>query len=227
MFRRINAYDQKLIRIKEQLLKMSELVSRGLKAAVDSFIHQNETTAKKVVAGDDEIDMMDESLEMDSLALLSIQQPTDYDLRFLAAAMRISRELERIGDYACDIAEATLQLKEKAPDFKPIVDIPHLAELVQLMMKKSLKAYLEKDLNSARQMDDDDNKVDQLFLSLLNELTGYMKKGPEYVDQASSILLVIRYLERIGDHVVNISEMNIFAETGERHPFKRKERIEG
>lgn len=222
MLRRINAYDQKLIRVKEQLLTMSDITGRQLKEAVDSFIQLDDSAAQRVIAGDEVIDSLDETLEMESLLLLSIQQPTDYDLRFLAAAMRISRELERIGDYACDIAEATLQLGEKTPDYQPLVDLPRLCRMVQQMMKKSLQAYLEKDLQSARQMDDDDNEVDRLFLSILDKLTEYMKKGPEYVDQASSILLVTRYLERVGDHVVNISEMNIFTETGIRHPFKQK-----
>ena len=146
----------------------------------------------------------------------------DRDLRFLAAAMRISRELERINDYACDIAELTLDLQPKTPFFKPLVDIPHMAELVQEMMSKSLEAFTKRNSSLARQLDSDDDQVDSLFISLLKELTGYMKKSSEYVDQASSLLLVARYLERIGDHIVNIAEMVIFIDCGERHPFKSK-----
>lgn len=222
MLKRLNAYDRALIVIKEELLAMSRIVGTRLAEAMRSFIEQDWELAKNTAADDDEIDGYDESIEMKALELITLQQPTDYELRFLTAVIRISRELERIGDYACDIAEATLQLKSKAPFFKPLVDLPKLAELVQTMMNKSLNAYFDKNLSTARQLDNDDGEVDSLFLTLLEELTGYMKKGPEYVDQASMILLVARYLERIGDHVVNIAEMCIFTETGERHPFKDK-----
>ncbi len=219
MPKRLNAYDRALIIIKDELLAMSRLVGIRLNEAMCSFIEQDWERAQTIVAGDDEIDLFDESIEQKALELIPLQQPTDYELRFLTAAMRIGRELERIGDYACDIADATLQLS-RGPFFKPLVDLPRLGELVQMMMSKSLRAYFEKDLSTARQLDDDDGEVDSLFIALLEELTGFMKRDPEYVDQASMILLVARYLERIGDHVVNIAEMCIFVETGERHPFK-------
>lgn len=222
MIKHLNAYDRALIEMGERLLKMGDLAGNRLSGAMRSLVEQNEALAKSITAGDDEIDAMDEALEMEALELISLQQPVDRDLRFLASVMRISRDLERIGDYACDIAEITLFLKGKGPYFKPLVDVPRMGEMVQAMLRKSLKAHVEKDLASARQMHDDDNAVDNLFLLLLEELTDYMKKGPEYVDQASNLLLVARYLERIGDHVVNISEMTIFAETGERHPFKTR-----
>lgn len=222
MVKYFNAYDRALQQIGVKLDQMSQLVRNRLAEAMKSFVEQDDQTANAVISGDDEIDALDEAIEMESIDLISLQQPVDADLRFLIAAMRISRELERISDYACDIAEAILTLKEKGPFFKPLVDLPEMARLVQDMMRKSLKAHLGKDLTAARQMDDDDSEVDQIFQLLLNELMDWMKKGEEYVDQASIILLVARYLERIGDHIVNISEMTIFIETGERHPFKSK-----
>lgn len=222
MIKHLNAYDRAVAQIGERLSQLSEKVGKRLSEAMDAFINQNDELAKKVILGDDEIDIMDENLEIDSLNLISLQQPEDRVLRYLTAAIRISHELERICDYACDIAEATLELKRKAPFFKPLVDLPHMAELVQKMMHKSLKAYVEKDLVSAGEMDDDDRELDDLFVALLEELTEHMSKNPEHVVQASTILLVCRYLERIGDHVVNIAEMTIFIESGERHPFKAR-----
>lgn len=224
MVKHLNAYDRSLIQIGNRLLEMSGLVGNRLSQAMNSFIGQDDGLAQSVIAGDDEVDAMEENLEMECLELISLQQPIDHDLRFLAAAMRIGRDLERIGDYACDISKLIVGLKSKTPYFKPLVDLPRMAQTVQEMLNKSMKAYIEKDIKLAGQLDDDDNQVDQLFSALLVELTNYMKQRPEYVDQASSLLLVNRYLERIGDHVVNIAEMVIFMETGERHPFKAKRR---
>ncbi len=221
MVRRLNTYDRALLQIGDKLNNMGQLAGKLLAEALNSFIGQNDILANQVIDSDDEIDGLEETIEAESINLISLQQPVDYDLRFLIAAMRISRELERISDYACDIAEVTLHLKAKVALIKPLVDLPKLAELVREMMGKSLKAHLGKDLTAARQMDDDDDEVDALFRSLLQELLDWMKKSPEYVEQASMILLIVRYLERIGDHIVNISEMTIFMETGERHPFKQ------
>lgn len=220
MIKHVNAYDRALLRISEELLTMGGLVGGRLATAIRSLQEQDVAAAESVLASDDEIDQSDEHVEMEALRMISLQQPTDQELRFLAAAMRISRDLERIGDYAGDISEVTLLLRDKGPYFKPLVDVPRMAEMVQAMLEKALSAYVSKDLAAARQMHDDDNPVDDLFRFLHEELTDFMKKGPEYVDQASNLLLVARYLERIGDHIVNIAEMTIFAETGERHPFK-------
>lgn len=220
MVKYLNAYERALQQIGARLNQMGRLTGERLAQAMKSFIEQDDQLAQAVISGDDEIDALDETIEMESIDLILLQQPVDADLRFLIAAMRISRELERISDYACDIAEATLTLKEKKPFFKPLVDLPKMARLVQEMMDKSLKAHLGKEIGVAMQMDADDDQVDRIFLALLQELMDWMKKGSEYVEQASIILLIARYLERIGDHIVNISEMTIFMETGERHPFK-------
>lgn len=227
MVKHLNAYDRALIEIGERLLAISTMVGQQLDEAMRSFIFQDYDLARNVNGGDDLIDAMEESLEMDSLELISLQQPVERELRFLASAMRISRELERIGDYACDIAELALGLKEKVPFINPLPDITHMGALVQAMLQKSIKAYMDKDLFLARQLDTDDHAVDRLFLLLLEELTDYMKQGPEFVTYASSLLLTARYLERIGDHAVNIAEMVIFTETGERHPFKSKNKSRG
>lgn len=222
MSQHLNAYDRALVEIKNRLLFLSELVENQLQSAVKSFIEQDEILAEKVIGSDDEIDLLDDKLEMDCLELISIQQPVVDELRFLASAMRISRELERISDYACNIAEAAIQLKKRYQWVKPLIDLPKMADLVQNMMKKSFLSFKDNNLNMAQQMDDDDQEVDQLYFLFYDELTEVIKSNPDRVDQAFSLLLVIRYLERIADHGVNIAEMVIFTETGERQPFKRK-----
>lgn len=224
MLRILNAYDRALVRIRDEIFSMSELVEDRHLKAMGSLIKQDENLAQKIIDGDDEIDKLDEDLEMEALEIISLQQPMDKDLRLLASAIRISNELERIGDYSCNIAETTLLLAEKGPYFKPLEDISRMGKLIQAMMRKSILSFLKKDLDSAWEMHGDDDEVDQLYWHLFEELKDYMKKDPSYVDQASNFLLVARYLERIGDHIVNISELTIFAETGERYPFKSRKR---
>jgi phosphate transport system protein len=215
-----NAYERALQHIEEKLLLMSQKVSQRLAAATEAFIRQDEESAGLIVAKDDEIDTLDETVELQSLNLLSLQQPVDHDLRILATLMRVSRELERIADYASDIAKATIRMKRERIGFQPLANLQRLVELVQAMLSKCLVAYTEKDLAAAGQMDADDSAVDQLFESLVTEIIGQMKQDPDWVELGSVSLLIARYLERIGDHVVNIAEMTIFVENGERHPFK-------
>lgn len=222
MARIISAYDRALKKINERLVKMCNRVDQQLTQAMTALMQQDVAAAKQVIRGDDEIDRLDEELEMETLELFSLQQPEDQDLRFLTAIMRIGHELERISDYACDIAEIVLMLQDKGPYFKPLVDVPLMGDLVKKMMHKSVSAYLQGDLKAAWELDDDDWQVDDLFVSLQVELIDFMKKGPEYVDQASNLLLVARYLERVGDHIVNIAEATIFSLSGERQPFRAR-----
>ena len=222
MFKYFNAYDRGLLKIGEKISALAEMVGRKHTQAMESLIDLDEEKAKNILNNDDEVDLLDEEIEMEALELISLQQPEYDDLRFLASAIRISHELERIADYSCDLAEITLLLAGQGPWFKPLIDISRMGEVVEAMMTKSVSAYLKKDLKAARELHDDDDEVDRLFLHLFEELTGYMKKDPKYVDQAGNLLLVTRYLERVGDHIVNISELTIFAETGERHPFKTR-----
>ncbi len=224
MARIMNTYDRALVRIRDEIFTMSELVEDRHLKAMESLIKQDENLAQNIIDGDDEIDKLDEELEMEALELISLQQPIDKDLRLLASAIKISNELERIGDYSCNIAETTLLLAKKGPYFKPLEDVSRMGKLVQGMMRKSILSFLKRDLDSAWEMHGDDDEVDQLYWHLFEELMDYMKKGPSFVDQASNFLLVARYLERIGDHIVNIAELTIFAEIGERYPFKSRKR---
>lgn len=223
MVRRINSYDRALLKIKDQIIGLSELVQQQLSQAMQSFIGQSEDLATKVLRFDDEIDDRDARLELEALELITILQPVVPDLRFLSAAIRISHELERISDYACDIAETTLRLQSKGEWFKPLLmDLPCMVEAVQRMLHKSITAYQEQNPALAGELDDDDELVDNFYTNIYEELTLYIKNNRDCVEQAFSILLVVRYLERIADHAVNVGEMVIFAVTGERHPFKGK-----
>ncbi len=217
-----NAYDQALLQIQKQALSLGQMVRTQLQRAMRSLIEQDRDLAEAVIAADDAVDDLDAVLELAALEIISIQQPLEHELRFLAAAMRISRELERIADYSCDIAESALQLTRRGEGFTPLAALPRMAGLVQAMLERSLEAYRDRDLEAALRLDDDDDEADRSYAAFYQELSGHLQANPDRVDQAFNTLLIARYLERIGDHAVNIAEMLIFSETGERHPFKRK-----
>lgn len=220
MKRPLNTYERALLQLEKKLLQLGDFVAEQVDKALVALKSQDISLARQVVEADDIADDLNNDIEMASLDLISLQQPSGDDLRLLATVMRVSRELERVGDYAVNIAEAAERLTHLGPYFKPLVDIPHMSDQARAMLRKSLGALLDRDLEAAREVAAADDAVDYLFESLYNELVDYMKQGPEYVDQASYLALVARYLERIADHAVNVAEMVVYRETGERRPFK-------
>ncbi len=221
MIKRMNAYDRAIQSLQQDILSMGDKVNRILELAMEGLKNQDQCKCQQVMDMDNEIDDMDYEIEEKALELISLQQPMADDLRTLASVLRIIKELERIGDFAVNIAQVSLRLKEKGQYFKPLVDIPRMAELAQAMVTKSLEAFTERDADKALEIDRDDDQVDKLFEYLYDELIEFMKKDSSLIGQASYLSLVARYLERIGDHAVNIAEMTIYMTTGERRPFER------
>ncbi|AOQ24772.1 Phosphate-specific transport system accessory protein PhoU [Moorella thermoacetica] len=223
MGRILNAYDRALLELQQNLLHMGDYVVGQLDQALAALKTQDVKMARQVIMGDDATDDLDHNIEMSALDLFSLQQPSGEDLRTLATVLRVSRELERISDYAVNIAEAAERLAELGPYFKPLVDIPRMSDLARAMLQRSLEALVDRNLDLAREVVEADDAVDRLFEALYDELVGYMKRGPEYVDQASYLALVARYLERIADHAVNVAEMVVYRETGQRRAFKDRQ----
>ncbi|HHP51134.1 MAG TPA: phosphate signaling complex protein PhoU [Moorella mulderi] len=222
MARILNAYEQALLELERQLLKMGDFVGNQVDLALRALKSQDPSLAQEVIKRDDVVDNWDYDLETAILDLISLQQPSREDLKTLATLLRVSKELERIGDYAVNIAEVAINLSRLGPYFKPPVDIPKMAQMAQAMLKKSLEALVNRDQEAAQEVFYADEAVDNLYKNLHQELIQYMKRGPEYVDQAYYLMLVARYLERIADRAVNIAEMVIFRETGERRAFKSR-----
>ncbi|GAW92373.1 phosphate signaling complex protein PhoU [Calderihabitans maritimus] len=220
MIRHINAYDRAVQSIKADIFQMGKMVSNSLKNALEALAQQDMGLAQKVILGDDKIDDMDYDIENKALELIALQQPSTRDLRVLSSALRLTKELERIGDYAVNIAETARILAGQREYFKPLIDIGRMGTLAMSMLEKGLEAYVEGDLQKAKEVMLADDRVDELFNHLFTELLNIMKTREEHVDQAMYLSLVARYLERVGDHSVNLAEMVFYMIKGDRRPFR-------
>ncbi|AUW92837.1 MAG: phosphate signaling complex protein PhoU [Sulfobacillus thermotolerans] len=215
----LNSYDRSLQSIKDRVNLLGQEVSRMLEQALASLYHQDQELATWVLNHDDSIDDETNQIEEDSLQLISLQQPRQKDLRILAAGLRNVRDLERIADYSCDIAEVTHRLAIQ-PYFKKLDDLARMGHKALVMVNRAQEAVRLRDQDMARDVFWRDDQVDDLYRALHDEMLQVMRRNPDAIEQASNLSLVARYLERIADHAVNIAEMAVFVETGDRRPFR-------
>jgi len=208
------AFAEELVSLQEDLKRMGAVVEEMLEKAIKALANRDVELAREVEDMDDIVDRYNIDIETRSLRLLALQQPMAGDLRTIAAAMKIITDVERAGDYAVDIAKLAEQLADR-PLFKPLEDIPRMAQLVQQMLRETLTAFVSRDLDQVQQMIAHDEEVDHLYHSLYDELIGFIQRDPGLTDQAVGLLLLARYLERIADHITNIGERIYYMETGE------------
>ncbi len=198
-------FEQELEQLKSLLLEMSALVEKAIDQSIAAVVGKDKSPAEDVLQNEARINRME--IEVDDLAirLLALQQPMAVDLRLITAALKINTDLERMGDLAVNIAERAIDLVNE-PLIKPMIDIPHIAALVQSMVRKALDSFVSRDPALARSVLASDDAVDDLRTANFHELISYMEKGPQNITQAISLLLVVRNLERIADHATNIAE---------------------
>jgi phosphate transport system protein len=208
-------YEKELETLRQEILRMGELVSQSIEDAVQSLASQDEQLAKKVIAGDDVIDQLEVDIEDRCMVLIARQQPMARDLRIIGTGLKITTDLERMGDHAFDIAKVTVRLANQ-PLIKPLVDIPRMARMAQKMLADSLEAYTKMDIALAEKVCLADNEVDDLYQQVFRELLTYMMEDPRTIGQATQLIFVGRYLERIADHATNIAEWVIYLVTGQR-----------
>ena len=209
------SYNQELESLRQDILKMGTQVELAIGQAVTSLTKQDLEMAKLVMAGDDDIDQLESEIEDKCMLLIARQQPLARDLRIIGTGLKITTDLERVGDHAFDIAKITLSIG-KQPLIKPLVDIPRMSEMAQKMLRDSLNAYINLDITLAEQVCADDDAVDELYHQTFRELLTYMMEDPTNIKQATQLLFVARYLERVADHATNIGEWVIYLVTGQR-----------
>ena len=205
--------DHELDRIRQNLLKMAGMVESMVARATRALIERSGSLCAEVIANDNEVDHLEIEIDESCYSILGRMQPTAVDLRFLVAVMKINNDLERIGDSAVNIAQSVEQLIDQPP-LKPYIDLPHLSELVQNMVRQSLDAFVQRDAELATEVCKGDDTVDGLYKQIFRELLTYMIEDPRTVSRALHLLLVSRNLERIADHATNIAEDVLFLMKG-------------
>ena len=192
---------------------MSGLVEDAVYRSVLSLAERDAQQAQRVLDNEGKINRLE--IEIDELAtrLLALQQPMATDLRFLTAAIKINNDLERMGDLAVNIVQRALYLMHE-PVVKPLIDIPHMANLVQSMIRKSLDAFVKKDPELARSVLASDDAIDELRDAIYEELISYMERDPKTVRQGVNLMYVARNLERLADHATNVAEDVLFLVEG-------------
>ena len=209
------SFDRSLEELQQEILRMGSLVEQAIYNAVHSLAVQNVDLAKSVIEGDRVIDQMELEIEDKCLKLIATQQPMAKDLRKISTGFKIITDLERMADHAKDIAKITKRLAGQ-PLIKPLVDIPRMAALSQQMVKDGLDAYVRGDVELANTLKSKDDEVDHIYSQIFRELLTYMMEDPRTITQATYLLFVGRYIERIADHATNIAERVIYLVTGER-----------
>jgi phosphate transport system protein len=206
-------FDEELKSLKERLLEMAARAEEQIALAVRGLADRQEKLACLVLEREAAVNLLDIEIDGMCMRLLALRQPLATDLRFITSAMKISGDLERIGDLAVNIAERTIDLL-KQPELKPLIDIPRMAEMAQDMVRDALNAFIQGDEALARDVCLRDDRVDQLNDQVFRELLTYMMQDPGTIARAVDLILVGRHLERIADHATNIGEDVIYMVKG-------------
>ena len=208
------SFDEQLRELQEDVVRMGGLAAEAVRIAIQELVERNPQLHGQVLEIENRIDTLNLAIEQKSLQLLALQQPMARDLRTIASVMRMTADIERIGDYAVDTAGQAKALADQ-PLFKPLIDIPRMAETVQRMLHDSMRAFVSRDLELALAAVKLDDEVDHAYRSLHEELIEFIRRDPSLVFQAIRLLMIGVYLERMADHITNIGERIFYIETGE------------
>lgn len=208
-------FDLELNRLHNDIVKMGNITERQIYDCIEALVEQDEELADNIIKNDDIVDALEWEIEDRCVKLIAKEQPMAIDLRTIITSTKIATDLERMADHAVDIAKVAKRLKNEKY-IKELIDIPRMAETVREMIKKSLEAFIDNDVDKSYVVCKMDDEIDAIYKSIFNELLPIMSKKPEAINQCTQFLFVCKFLERIGDHVTNICEWIIYAATGER-----------
>ena len=208
------SFDSELERLNNELIRMGGMIEEAIGNAISAFKNQDKELARQVIEFDSVVDEIEKAIDARCLSLILRQQPVARDLRAITTALKMVTDMERIADAAADIAEISLRL-EGEHIYTVVEHIPKMAEIASAMVNEAVSAFVRDDVEMAKQIMDRDDEVDALFDAVKDELMRTVREGSENSDKVVDFLMIAKYLERIGDHAVNICEWVEFHETGE------------
>ncbi|MGE0040217.1 MAG: phosphate signaling complex protein PhoU [Vicinamibacterales bacterium] len=209
MERVVRHFQEELEALKERLLAMGGLAEERVREAVRGLAERDPEQLEAVLAGDEPVNDLHMEVDDRCFKLLALHQPMAADLRVIVAAVKINTDLERVGDLAVNIAEAGKRYLQHAPD-KPLIDIPRMGDIAQLMLRDALDAFVRRDVALAESVLAEDDRLDALKTQIFRELLTYMLQDTGTIEPSLDLILISRHLERIGDHATNIAEDVIF-----------------
>ncbi|MGE5628880.1 MAG: phosphate signaling complex protein PhoU [Solirubrobacterales bacterium] len=207
-------FDYALESLDEDILRMGSIVEKQIHLSIESLIKKDSELADEIINNDDLVDNLEKDIENKCIRLIGKEQPLAIDLRTLFTSSKITTDLERIADHAVDIAKVVKRLKNQ--DYiKELIDIPKMALIAERMIRESLDAFLEKNVEAAYEVCKLDNQVDAYNKKIFNDLLEIMIKDQTTISQGTQFMFVAKNLERIADHVTNICEWTVYLVTGE------------
>lgn len=202
-------FDDELKDLRERVLKLGCMVENAIQDSVKALVERDSDLAKEVIKRDHLINALDVGIDEECVRLIALRQPLARDLRLITTAMKITTDLERMGDMAVNIAERAIELNEE-PQLKPFVNIPKMAELAQSMVRDALDAFVAGCSRLPYEVIKRDDEVDDLTVKNFEELLSFMIQDPKRIPLAIKRTYIAKYLERIADHATNIAEMIIY-----------------
>jgi len=207
--RHVTHFQEELDQLKARLLEMGGLAEDRLRLAVKGLVDRDPGTIERVMGSDAVINQLHIEIDDRCFKLLALHQPMAVDLRAIVSAVKINTDLERVGDLAVNIAEASRRYLQHPP-VKELIDIPRMADIAQTMLRDALDAFVRRDMALAQAVLDRDDELDTLKTEVFRELLTYMLRDQATVEPSLDLILISRHLERIGDHATNVAEDVIF-----------------
>ncbi|MGC1470861.1 MAG: phosphate signaling complex protein PhoU [Sphingorhabdus sp.] len=209
----VKAFDVDISKLRGLIAEMGGLAEVAIADAIDALVNRDEAKAKLVVASDAKLDALEAEVDQLAIRIIALRAPMADDLRDVIAALKISGVVERIGDYAKNIAKRVGDVTVKG-SIEPLTLIPAMADIAQGMVRDVLNAYAARDSHLAVEVIARDEKLDNFYNSLFRNLVSHMMENPATISTAAHLLFIARNLERIGDHATNVAEMVYYAATG-------------